>query len=116
LDDTTAVIPIDPHASPLEGAWVIRDATAVAQVAVQLAVLIAESRPYASTERPSLELTAREVRVVQLLSAGMTDEAIARRLGIADRTVRRSVAELLKKVGAESRFGLAIECARRGLV
>jgi DNA-binding NarL/FixJ family response regulator len=63
-----------------------------------------------------VDLSHREALVVRLLSAGLTDEAIGRRLKIADRTVRRIVAHLLAKLGVDSRFELAVECARRNLV
>jgi DNA-binding NarL/FixJ family response regulator len=116
LDDAAAVIPFDPHAPATSGGWVIRDADAVAQVAVHLAVLAAASKPLSTTGRVPIELAPREVDVVQLLSAGLTDEAIGRRLKIADRTVRRIVAHLLAKLGVDSRFELAVECARRNLV
>ncbi|MDQ1715659.1 MAG: hypothetical protein QOC60_1604, partial [Frankiaceae bacterium] len=116
LDDKAAVIPVDPHASPLAGAWIIRDPDAVAQVAVQLAVLVAASIPLATAGRAPVDLSHREALVVRLLSAGLTDEAIGRRLKIADRTVRRIVAHLLAKLGVDSRFELAVECARRNLV
>lgn len=39
-----------------------------------------------------------------LLSNGLKDEAIARRLGISLRTCRRHVSELLESLGADSRF------------
>ncbi|MDQ1725381.1 MAG: hypothetical protein QOG52_2409 [Frankiaceae bacterium] len=116
LDDGAAVIPLDPHAPPRAGGWVIRDPEAVAQVALQLAMLLAESKPLAVAGRAPIELAPREALIVRLLSAGLTDEAIGRRLKIADRTVRRIVAHLLAKLGVDSRFELAVECARRNLV
>ncbi|WP_052707428.1 helix-turn-helix domain-containing protein [Streptomyces rubellomurinus] len=42
--------------------------------------------------------------IVQQLSNGLKDEAIARRLGVSLRTCRRHVSELLETLGATSRF------------
>ncbi|WP_441247949.1 helix-turn-helix domain-containing protein [Kitasatospora sp. McL0602] len=42
--------------------------------------------------------------ILLLLSNGLKDEAIARRLGISLRTCRRHISELLEALGADSRF------------
>ncbi|WP_369171280.1 LuxR C-terminal-related transcriptional regulator [Streptomyces sp. R28] len=42
--------------------------------------------------------------IVRLLTAGMTDAAVARRLGMSVRTCRRHVAEIMTALDAESRF------------
>ena len=51
--------------------------------------------------------------VVELLAQGMTDEAVARFLGLDVRTVRRRVAEAMDDLGATSRFGLGMAWGRR---
>ena len=48
-------------------------------------------------------LTARESEVLELAAAGLTNEAIARRLGIGHSTVKRLVASGAQKLGAETR-------------
>lgn len=48
-------------------------------------------------------LTAREHEIVLLAAEGLTDKAIAARLGIAHRTVQTLVANARRKVGAENR-------------
>lgn len=53
-----------------------------------------------------LPLTARDREVLQLLQAGLTDQAIARQLGLSERTVSRRVRRLMDKAGAETRFQL----------
>ena len=115
LDDRAAVVPIDPH-DHNAGALVIRDPDAVAQVATQIAMLLATARPLAPEAPVTCALSEREAAVVRFLSAGLTDESIARRLRVTDRTIRRTVAELMSKVGADSRFALAVACARQGLL
>ncbi len=58
--------------------------------------------------------TAMERAVVQLLTAGAKDDAVARQLGTSVRTVRRVVSGLMDRAGAASRFALGVHAARRG--
>ncbi len=57
-----------------------------------------------------------DTAVLTLLSRGLKDEAIARYLGLSLRTVRRRVALLMTRYGADTRFALGVQCAARGLV
>ncbi|MEU6392984.1 helix-turn-helix transcriptional regulator [Streptomyces sp. NPDC046939] len=59
------------------------------------------------------ELTPQERKLLQLLATGLTDEAVARALGIGVRTERRIVAELMERLGASSRFEAGVQAARR---
>lgn len=56
-------------------------------------------------------LTPREGQVGELLSDGLTTEAIAQRLGVTPVTVRRHIGLLLKKLGAPDRQA-AVELLR----
>ena len=56
----------------------------------------------------------RHREVLRLLAAGLTDEAIGRKLEISDRTVRRLVADLTVSLGAQSRFQAGVHAARLG--
>ena len=59
---------------------------------------------------------ARVRQVVALLAQGQKDEAIARRLQISVRTVRRLVSASLTALHAESRFEAGVIAVRRGWV
>lgn len=52
--------------------------------------------------------------LLSLLAAGLTDDAIARELGVSERTVGRRVARLEQLLGAASRFQLGLQAARHG--
>ncbi|GAA3014357.1 hypothetical protein GCM10017559_42060 [Streptosporangium longisporum] len=52
--------------------------------------------------------------VLDLLAEGLTDNAVAARLGIAERTVRREVNGLMQAAGATSRFQLALRAQELG--
>ena len=55
-------------------------------------------------------------KLLGLLTTGLTDESIARQLGISGRTLRRRITSLLERLGASSRFHAGVEAARRGLI
>jgi non-specific serine/threonine protein kinase len=72
----------------------------------------------ATTESPAEDshgLTAREVEVLRLLAAGLTDREIAARLFISRRTAATHVASILRKLEVPSRSAAAAYAARRGL-
>lgn len=62
------------------------------------------------------ELDEADRRLLVLLTVGMTDEAMARHMGMSRRTVQRRLADLSRSVAAESRFQLGVEASRRGWV
>jgi DNA-binding NarL/FixJ family response regulator len=52
-------------------------------------------------------------RLVTMLTAGMGDDAIARRLGVSTRTVGRRVALVMERLGARTRFQAGAHAERR---
>ncbi|MGW1980700.1 response regulator transcription factor [Streptomyces sp. NPDC001889] len=62
------------------------------------------------------EWTPREREVLALLAAGAKDEAIARRLGCSERTLRRLLSGLVGRLGGGSRFAAGVRAARLGLL
>jgi DNA-binding NarL/FixJ family response regulator len=73
-----------------------------------------------SARDPSLtlaeELTPRDTEVLQLLADGLTNKAIAQRLGISDHTVKFHVNAVLGKLGAQSRTEAVVRATRLGLL
>lgn len=65
---------------------------------------------------PPEPLDALDREILALLAAGSNDAAIARRLGIGTRTVRRRIAGIGALVGAETRFQVAVEASRRSWI
>lgn len=74
--------------------------------------------PFPSASPPEdAHAAVRENQVLALLTAGATDEAIGRQLGVSARTVQRHVRRILDDLGAQTRFqaGLKLErYARQG--
>ncbi|TCK22303.1 helix-turn-helix transcriptional regulator [Pseudonocardia endophytica] len=54
--------------------------------------------------------------IASLMAKGITDEVVARRLGISVRTCRRHIAELMSTLGAVSRFQAGLYAANQGLL
>ncbi|MEV6158561.1 LuxR C-terminal-related transcriptional regulator [Nonomuraea sp. NPDC052129] len=52
-------------------------------------------------------------RLIALLVAGLTDEAIARQLGVGYRTAERRIANLMSRLGAHTRFQAGVQAAFR---
>jgi DNA-binding NarL/FixJ family response regulator len=58
-------------------------------------------------------LNTREREALALLAEGLTDEGISRRTGLSVRTIRRTIAGVMAKTGAQSRFQAGAEAVRR---
>ncbi|NJP50133.1 helix-turn-helix transcriptional regulator [Streptomyces sp. SBST2-5] len=56
-------------------------------------------------------LTSREREVLLLLGTGLGNRELARRLGIAERTVKAHIANIVEKTGQETRTQAAIVSA-----
>jgi DNA-binding NarL/FixJ family response regulator len=70
--------------------------------------------PRPATRAAPARLTAREQEVLALLSEGLPDREISRRLFISERTVHHHVSSVLSKIGVSSRTAAAREAARMG--
>jgi DNA-binding CsgD family transcriptional regulator len=73
-----------------------------------------------STSGPTTEdrkgLTPREVEILQLISTGLNNQAIAERLFISEHTVHRHVANTLTKLNVSSRSAAVAQAGRLGLL
>jgi len=67
-------------------------------------------------QAPDSALTDREVEVLRLVAAGMTNGQIAETLDIARRTVASHVEHILTRTGAANRTAAAVIAAQIGLL
>jgi DNA-binding NarL/FixJ family response regulator len=65
---------------------------------------------------PCSELTPREEQVLKLITGGCSNQEIASKLNIAEKTVRIHVSSVLEKMGARDRTQAAIYAIQRGFV
>ena len=61
-------------------------------------------------------LTPREVEVLELVAEGLSNKAVAARLGISDQTVKFHLTSLSGKLGAINRTDAVRRALRRGLI
>jgi two-component system, NarL family, response regulator LiaR len=67
-------------------------------------------------ERPAaVPLTDREREVLRLVAQGLSNEAMARALGVGERTVRSHISHILGKLHLANRTQLALYALREGL-
>jgi len=71
--------------------------------------------PRPSTRENPGGLTDRELEVVSLVSAGMTNAEIAGRLFLSEKTVGHHVSAILRKLGARTRSEASAEAVRLGI-
>lgn len=115
-DRSVAVLPVNEESSR-EGALVIH-LTSMVSALNELFTLVWDraaplgAAPAADTDGPS----ERDLTLLKMLEEGYTDECISRKLGVSIRTVRRLMADLLKRLNAQSRFQAGVEAARLGWI
>jgi len=61
-------------------------------------------------------LTTREIEVLELIAEGLSNKAIATRLGISDQTVKFHASSIQGKLGAANRTDAVRRAVRHGLV
>lgn len=66
--------------------------------------------------RPPLELTPRERDVLVLVGRGLLNKQIARRLGIAEKTVKTHLTSIFQRLGVTDRTQAALWAERNGLL
>jgi DNA-binding NarL/FixJ family response regulator len=60
------------------------------------------------------DLTSRELDVLVLLAEGLPNKVIARRLGIAEKTVKAHVTQIFQAIGVTDRTQAALWADRQG--
>ncbi len=91
---------------------VVLDAAAVRPLLPSQSVPIVEAAAAGVGEA----LTPRELEVLRLLSEGLGNKMISRRLGISEHTVKFHVGAIMAKLNAGSRTEAVTVAARRGLI
>jgi DNA-binding NarL/FixJ family response regulator len=72
--------------------------------------------PGAAPARLAAELSHQDVELLKLLAGGLPHDAVARRVGTSERTVRRRVKGICDRLGLSSSIQAVAWAARRGLV
>lgn len=81
------------------------------------ALVVAPPAPASNDDAAGVDpLTAREVEVLELVAEGLSNKAIAARLGISDQTVKFHLAAISGKLGAANRTDAVRRAVRQGLI
>ncbi|MGN6754177.1 MAG: response regulator [Intrasporangium sp.] len=91
-------------------------AAAAGEMRLDPAVAKALTAALRPTRSVTETLTGREREVLVLVASGVTNREIGRRLGVAERTARTHVSNILGKLGLRSRTQAALWAVREGLV
>ena len=57
-----------------------------------------------------------DVEILRLLARGQTTDAIARRVGVSERTVRRRLRTVADEIGVDSSIEVVVHAVRAGLI
>ncbi|HZX02479.1 helix-turn-helix domain-containing protein [Kribbella sp.] len=118
-DDRIATLPAVTGTRTDEGLLVVRPSALLDALIALFERVWASALPLTLTAEEPVEAAEAEDRIlIALLSAGMSDQAIARQLGISLRTVGRRIQRVQNGLHAQTRFqaGVAVGLARPGAV
>ncbi|MFT9474627.1 helix-turn-helix transcriptional regulator [Streptomyces sp. 11-1-2] len=114
-DRRTAIIPADPNAADRD-VFLLTSSGPVAALQSLFDLLWQQGSGFGKPRSRNTDgdLGDQESAILGLLAGGLTDEVIARKLGVSVRTSRRITAELMQRLGARSRFQLGALASQQG--
>lgn len=114
VDREAALVPIDDRDSSL-GALLVSGSGLVTGLVALFTSTWRVARPLGTrpAREPSMP-SVQEREALALWAQGNTDEAVARRLGVSQRTVRRISESICERAGAHSRFELGARAMELG--
>ncbi|MGP3981402.1 helix-turn-helix domain-containing protein [Streptomyces sp. KR80] len=106
------VLPTEQEVLVLQGSALLDGLVTLFELLWQQAV------PLWSRDRrqPAKRFTADDEQLLALAAAGLTDETIARRLGVAQRTVERRMRRVMDQLNAQTRFQAGLQAAQLGIL
>ncbi|MFB7513700.1 LuxR C-terminal-related transcriptional regulator [Streptomyces sp. NPDC056144] len=111
FDRRSALVPANPERSD-EGAVLLHGPGTVTALCALFEHVWATGMPLIESLPAEDDLLGRQEReVLRLLAQGLTDEAVAQRLGVSVRTTRRITAKIMEILGAKSRFQAGLRAA-----
>lgn len=114
VDRGSALVPIDPEDSR-KGAMYLTEPGMVASLVALFEQVWDVATPFGSDRRPdSSGLSTQEKALLVLIAQGHTDESAASKLFISARTARRTMAGIMERLGARSRFEAGVKAAQLG--
>ncbi|MDJ0386092.1 LuxR C-terminal-related transcriptional regulator [Streptomyces sp. G-G2] len=116
VDRKTAVLPLNPK-QPRDGALEVRSPGVVALAQALFEQLWNAATPFGeSAQEDDHGLNPMERQLLEIITAGETDEVAARALSVSLRTIRRMMASLMDRLEATSRFQAGVQATKRGWI
>jgi DNA-binding CsgD family transcriptional regulator len=112
-DESIALVPLTP--TGMSGAMLIRSAVVVGALREYFELLWERAIPFGEAE-PQSPLNDVQNTILGLLTQGLSDESIGRRLGLSTNTVRRHITHIREQLGVETRFAAGAAAVRRGWI
>ncbi|MGH8891486.1 MAG: hypothetical protein ACRDV3_17200 [Acidothermaceae bacterium] len=113
VDASVVVLPLG---TAPKGALLIRSPLVVEAMRQFFDLVWQRSVPWIDRESADEGLAPIQRQIVALMAVGHSDDAVAEHLGLSVRTVRRQVAEVMERLGADTRFAAGIAAARAGFL
>lgn len=118
-DDRLALLPLRRQPTEIDSALVIHPSGLLDALGNLFEGLWQRALPLGLPAHPATDGPARPAepdrqRLVALLLSGLTDQAIARQLGVGYRTAQRRIARLMDELDASTRFQAGVQAAIRG--
>ncbi|MDH6140914.1 MULTISPECIES: LuxR C-terminal-related transcriptional regulator [Kitasatospora] len=114
VDDKWALLPVGTG-TELQNVLLVRPSSLLDALAGLFELYWTRAMRLPAADSPDLPQD-RHRQLLALLAAGLTDESIARQMGVSTRTVQRWVRELMDRFGARTRFQAGIQAARADLL
>jgi DNA-binding NarL/FixJ family response regulator len=111
-DARTAIVPLSQEESGIDGIVVMQASPLIVAMTTLFDNLWRVATPVGSTAE-GRNMVPGEQLLLELLSAGLTDQAIGHQLGVSARTVQRRIRRLLDVTGARSRTQLLLQRMKR---
>lgn len=117
-DGSAALLPLVTTPDVLDSCILVRPSSLLDALATLFETLWEAAQPFVADRPGDACLNGfasdEERQIISLLAIGLSDDAIARQLGVGYRTVQRRVQGVLRRLGAASRFQAGVLAARRG--
>jgi DNA-binding CsgD family transcriptional regulator len=113
-DDRLAVLPLHREAALTQAIVIVHPSALLEALGNLFEGLWQRALPLdLAATKSARSVSADDQRVVALLLSGLTDEAIARQLGVSLRTAQRRIAALIDRLGVHTRFQAGVRAALR---
>jgi HD-GYP domain-containing protein (c-di-GMP phosphodiesterase class II) len=114
----TELRPHRPALTPAEAAAMLRDEVRAGRLDGDAVAAVLRAAGHRAARRPvrPAGLTEREVEVLRLLAAGLSNREIARRLVISPKTASHHVEHIYAKTGTSNRALASLFAANHGLI